>query len=47
MDWIILADCLWAWGGFTISLCIIKQVTEWDCRINLEDYWQRREEDGV
>ena len=47
MQWSILADCLWNWGGIVLALCIVHKLTEYDCKIDTEDYWQKREEDGI
>lgn len=45
--WLLFADALWNWGVFVFLLCLINLLTEVDCKINLEDYLQKREEDGI
>ena len=46
MNWYIFADCLWTWGGFILSLCIIHKITEYDVKIQLEEERMDKEESG-
>ena len=52
MDIYTLADCLWDWGGITLSLSIIGYVVEYNCervqdKLDWFEYQMEREEDGV
>ena len=47
MNLYVLADCLWIWGGITLSLGFIAKMVEMDCKIDRADYRMQREEDGI
>ena len=47
MDLLILADCLWDWGGIVISLCIIYKLARSEITINIEDEIETRVEEEL
>ena len=47
MNYELLAQCLWEWGGIALSLGIVAKVIEWDIKIDRAEYLISREEDGI